>query len=169
MIPPKPSSLPDGLPLLDPNIPPVALAPDVRRKLDSAQGKGFRRESAPAVEQESGQVITLKSGSGDLPCRYCGALPCTGPSWMFEGEMRFKCDKCGKKQKLGYGQDASDRNKADLEGMERSRINRDRMGREDDVKRDEERKRQLDDIATNPNQFSGVMRDPRFVSKQFFD
>ncbi len=152
---------------------PGGAVPEVSREeqkyLNVAQGRGFRREQ-PKTEAEAGEPMTLRGSDGvPVACKYCQANPCHGISWVFEGEMRFKCDACGRKQKLGYLADVAQKTSAELEGMKRAETNRRRIWREDDVQREEERKRQMDEIATNPdNPYYGAMTNRGFVDSTFF-
>lgn len=150
--------------MTDPTTPPEISA----AKLNAVTGKGLRRAEAPTVLQESGEEIVLKNGEHDIPCKYCGALPCRGPSWIFEGQLRFKCNSCGRKQKLGNTQDLADQNKANVESIQAARVNRDRVWRDIDAKHEEERLRKLDDMAVNPDRHSSAMLDPQFVNQKFF-
>ncbi len=142
---------------------------ETMRKINAATGKGFRRD-APVVEQESGEPITLKGPDGvPTPCKYCGVNPCRGQSWVFEGEMRFKCDACGRKQKLGYLEERSSQGKSILEGMELADYNRRRAWREGDAKAEEEQRRALDQIAQAPeNEHISALRDRSFIDNAFF-
>ena len=142
-------------------------AEQLQRKIAVAQGKGYVRETAPMAYQESGEEITLRGPAGEpLACRYCGAHPCSGPNWIFEGVSIFKCNSCGKKQKMGVSQELADKNKAEIELIEGVDKLRNKVWRDDDARREEERQRNLNDMAINPNR---PPIDPRFVSKTFFE
>lgn len=161
-----------GLPLSSSEspLPPETVNPAIQRKIDSATGRGFRRDAPPTVASESGEHITLKGPNGvPVGCRYCGVNPCHGTSWIFEGEVRFKCDACGRKQKLGYLEEVSNRVKDELDGYNRADENRRRLWRDEDARREEERKRQLDEIARNPDsQYYGVLTNRGIVDDMFF-
>lgn len=162
---PQTSTPVPGSPAVPPQ--PSPEADHLQRKLAVAQGKGFVREAPPTVYQETGEEITLRDAKGmPLPCKYCGANPCSGPNWVFEGVSIFKCNSCGKKQKMGVTQELADKNKAEIEALNNVDSLRRRAWRDDDARREEERLRNLNELALNPNR---PPLDPRFVSKAFFE
>lgn len=153
---PRPPPAPPSEPLAATTLPstgepPAVVSDEIAKKLSIARGEGYRRER-PTTESASGDHITLRGGNGaPIPCKYCGVNPCRGMNWFFEGQSRFKCDACGKKQSLGVQRDVADRTAAELEGMDRAEANRHRAWREDDARREEERKNQMENIMQSPD------------------
>lgn len=166
--------LPDPIPSVsnrapDPSSAPPTADPVIEKKLSVARGDGYRREE-PKTEHESGDHITLLGpDKAPVPCKYCGVNPCHGINWFFEGQSRFKCDACGRKQRLGVTAEVANATAARLEGMDRAETNRNRLWREDDARREEERQRQMDALASDPDSpYYGAMKNRQFVDSTFF-
>lgn len=148
---------------------PHQLSAAEQKYLNVHQGAGLRREQ-PNTEAEAGEPLTLRGPNGvPIECKYCGVNPCHGINWFFEGQSRFKCDACGRKQRLGVTADVANRTREQLDGMGVAEVNRRRLWRDEDAQREGERKHQMDQIAVSPDsQYYGAMTNRGFVDETFF-
>lgn len=137
------------------------------RKLNAATGRGLRVEApAPTV---SGELIYLQNSNGEaMPCRRCNVTPCQGLRWIFEDEIRFKCNTCGKHMKLGYTERGAYENQQNIQGWERADQNRRRAWREQDAERSEQMHRDFDELSQSQNPYLSATRDRGFVMSEFF-
>lgn len=155
------SSFPQGGPA------PTQLSSEQQHKLSIARGDGLR--TTPKLAASSGDTIYLQNINGEfMPCRRCGIRPCSGIRWLFDGEIRFKCNICGKHMKLGYTAETARENQTSLQGWDRAEQNRRRLWREGDAAREEEMQRDFDEISRSNNPYFSATKDTGFVMSQFF-
>lgn len=147
---------------------PQVLDPNIQRKVDIAQGRGLR-VNPQLVQATHGEQIMLQYDNGyPMPCKYCQANPCYGTRWIFDDEVRFKCNTCGKNQKLGYTGVYAAQNQANLEGWGRAEYNRRALWRDQDAQAQEQMRQQFHQYASDPNAYLSALRNPQFVEGNFF-
>ena len=143
------------------------LSSDHHRKLRIAQGGGMRLDGPPPPTT-SGEATYLQNAQNEfMPCRNCGVIPCQGMRYIFEGEIRFKCNTCGKQMKLGYIESEARVNQEEMQGWDRAHVNKGRLMREEDVQRQEQMKRDIDTVVRQGNPYIRSLRDESFVSGNF--